>query len=72
MRSLAGQVGQALRAAITARGVTQAVVARRCGMPRTGVTHYLTGRRNMTLANLERLAEGLDYTVLVELVPRDD
>jgi transcriptional regulator with XRE-family HTH domain len=45
-----------------AAGLTQTAVAKRSGMNRSYLSHLESGRRNPTLATLERLAKILNVT----------
>lgn len=52
-----------------ARGLTQEALARRCGYQRTYVSNVEQAILNITLANLEALADGLDCSEVDLLMP---
>lgn len=52
-------------------GVTQAELARRAGVPTTMVSAYERGRRQPTLATLQRLLRAAGYELRMHLAPYD-
>lgn len=57
-----------LRAAMERAGLTQAALAERTGVPQPSIARYLSGgRATVTVATLERLAQGVGCRVV--LVP---
>ena len=52
-----------LRALRERRGMTQAELGRRAGMPAAAVSHFETGLRTPALGSLVRLADALDTSV---------
>jgi transcriptional regulator with XRE-family HTH domain len=54
------RLGNNVRQWRTAAGLTQTAVAKRSGMNRSYLSHLESGRRNPTLATLERLAKTLN------------
>jgi transcriptional regulator with XRE-family HTH domain len=59
---------EAMKAAMLARGVTQAELARRLGVSRQSISQMLAGR-NVTLDTAERVAEALGFHLALALVP---
>lgn len=57
------QLGKAIRAQRTRLALSQEQLAERCGFDRTYISMLERGRRNPSLLNLVRLAEGLQTTV---------
>lgn len=55
-----------LAAAIPPRG--QAELARRLGITQGGLNHYLTGRREMPLAFMTKIAEAVGFELRIRLV----
>ena len=58
-------LGNALREARTARGLSQEQLARDAGLDRTYVSGIERGERNPSLTNLLRLADALETTLTV-------
>jgi transcriptional regulator with XRE-family HTH domain len=56
-------LGQAIKAQRTSLGLSQEQLARRCGFDRTYISMLERGKRNPSLLNLLRLAEGLETTL---------
>jgi len=52
-------VGDRVRQLRTARGLTQAELAERCGLHRTFVGSVERGERNLSILNLRAIARGL-------------
>jgi transcriptional regulator with XRE-family HTH domain len=53
---------QSVKERATALGLSQAEVARRCGVTERAFNHYMSGRSEPNLATLLRVAEVLDCT----------
>jgi transcriptional regulator with XRE-family HTH domain len=64
------KIGEAVRDARTARGLSQAEVASRIGMTRSSVANLEAGRQGFPFPTLAALVQvlGLDLAALVELV----
>jgi transcriptional regulator with XRE-family HTH domain len=60
------RLGQQLRAARTARGLTQAQVAERTGMPRLKVVQVEAGKETVAIGYYARVAGGLGMQVNLE------
>lgn len=58
-RSFLQQVGFRIRELRLARGLTQAEMARSCGLHRTFIGSVERGERNVAILNLRRIAETL-------------
>lgn len=56
-------VGQRIKAERQAAGMSQADLARAIGMLRTSITNIETGRQNLPLLTLERIAQALDCAI---------
>jgi len=52
-----------LRAERERRQLTQTEVAKRCGLEPSAISHFETGRRSPSFANLKRLADALSVTI---------
>ncbi len=59
--TVAGLAGRALRTARSAKGLSQAELARRSGVPRTVIVEVEGGRRQPSLPTLARLLAGAGY-----------
>lgn len=55
-----------LKAAIEASELTQYRIAKESGIARSSLSQFMTGKRSMSLANIDAIIEMLD----LELVPR--
>ena len=61
------EVTEALSAAMEARGVSRAELARRCGITRSALSQRLSGRRSMTLATAAEMFHALGARVRVSV-----
>lgn len=57
---------QQLKAAIEASELTQYRIAKESGIARSSLSQFMTGKRSMSLANIDAILEVLD----LELTPR--
>lgn len=64
---LAEDLGEQIRAAREAAGLSQEAVAEKIGMTRTNYARIEYGKTNVTIETLIRIADGLGLTVGVEL-----
>lgn len=64
---LAEGIGEQVRAAREAAGLSQEAVAEKIGMTRTNYARIEHGKTNVTIETLIRIASGLGLTVAVEL-----
>ena len=63
-----------MRAIVEARaeqGLTQAQVSERTGIAQAELSKLENGTRNPSIKLLQRLADGLGYTLRIEFVPKD-
>lgn len=63
-----------IRAVLNARktrNLTQQQLADRTGINRADISRLENGNSNPTIAQLQRIAEGMDMTLKVEFVPKD-
>ena len=67
--ALAAEVGEQVRAAREAAGLSQRELARRMGTSQAAVDRLEAGRVGATLTTLERVASALNLKVNVELRP---
>lgn len=58
----ADTIANRLRVARDARGLSQAELAERCGLQPSAISHYETGRREPSAANLARLCRALEVS----------
>ena len=63
-------IGKRVRELRTARGYSQEKCAAVCGLDRTYIAGVELGKRNISIENLNKIAEGLEIT-LAELCNRD-
>ena len=61
-----------LRREIVRLGISQSELARRAGMYPAEITAYVSGRKDMRLSTVERLAKGLDIHFMQLLLPISD
>ena len=64
------EVGNTYALARTGQHLSQSEVARRTGMGQAAISRFENGRGNVTVSNLDRLAEGMGLKLEVRLVPR--
>ena len=67
VRQLARQIGEAIRAARLAAGISQASLASAVGMTRTNFARVEYGRTNLTIETILRIAGGLGLEVSLSL-----
>jgi len=63
-----------IRAVLNARktkNLTQQQLADRTGVNRADISRLENGNSNPTIAQLQRIADGMDMTLKVEFVPKD-
>ncbi len=60
---IAKRFGQRVRELRKARGLSQEAFAAECGLDRTYISGIERGRRNVSLRNIEVIAEALNFTV---------
>ncbi len=63
-----------IRAVLNARktkNLTQQQLADRTGINRADISRLENGNSNPTIAQLQRIADGMDMTLKVEFVPKD-
>lgn len=65
-------VMRAISEARAAQNLTQEQVAERTGIAQTEISRLENGTRNPSIRLLQRLAEGLGYTLRIEFVPKAD
>lgn len=67
-------IGNRIKKARNAEGLTQAQLGQRCGMADSAIRRYESGRGNPTLVTLQRIADALDIPVgeLLGTVPQPD
>lgn len=70
VRQLATEVGEVIRAARQKAGLSQAALASAVGMTRTNFARVESGRTNVTIETLLRVAEGLGLTVAITMRAR--
>jgi transcriptional regulator with XRE-family HTH domain len=63
------EIGHRLRDLRTARGLTQAELARRCELHRTFIGSVERGERNVSILNLRLIARALRVTLAELLAP---
>lgn len=61
------KIGQDIRTAREAQSLTHRQLSERCGIDFAELSRIESGKRNMTVATLVRLAEALDCELIVEL-----
>ena len=61
--SIKARLGQRVRELRRERGYSQEQFAARCGLDRTYIASVEHGRRNVTIATVERIASGLGISV---------
>lgn len=64
--------GERLRLVRERRGISQERLALACGMDRTYVSAVDRGRQNITIVNMYRLAEALNVSPHIFLLPNED
>lgn len=63
-------IGEKIKAARLAAGLSQAALAERIGMTRTSYARLEKGQTNVTIDSLVRVASGLGLSLQFELSPR--
>ncbi len=64
-------VMRAIANARAEQNLTQAQVSERTGIAQTEISKLENGTRNPSIKLLQRLADGLGYTLKIEFVPKD-
>lgn len=57
------QLGQQIRALRTAKGISQEKFALSIGMDRTYLASVETGKRNISICNIKKIADGLEVSL---------
>jgi putative transcriptional regulator len=69
VRQLARQIGEEIRTAREAAGLSQQALAESVGMSRTNFARIEYGMTNVTIETLLRISRGLELRLLVSLGP---
>ena len=64
-------ITEAICEALERRGVSQAELAKRCGVSRSAISQRLSGHTNMTIKTVAETLHRLGYGMQVELVDRE-
>ena len=67
MADISEQVGQLIREARQKKGLTQPELAERLGVTKGAVSAYETGKQNLTLGTLQKVAVALDIPLKITL-----
>ena len=63
MSDIKQQVGQQIREARKAKGLTQKELGEKLGVGEPTVTNYEAGRQNLTIETLQKIADALEIKV---------
>ncbi|MVM34214.1 helix-turn-helix domain-containing protein [Spirosoma sp. HMF4905] len=67
MSDISEQVGQLIREARIKKGLSQLELAQILGVTKAAVSGYETGRQNLTLGTLQKIATALDTPLSIKL-----